>query len=224
MPAAAKEHLDRIDDAGERAKELIQHLLAYARPTRHNPHPTDLNAVIRDAQQLVAASVGREHPVELTLARRLPAVMVDRGRVEQIIINLCMNAKQATPDGGSIVIATGVETLSQRRAGRCTPPVNMPGRYVAMRVTDSGAGVGADLLACIFDPFFTTRTEGHGLGLAVVQGILRQHGGGALVESKVGRGTTFHIYLPIAKDAGKRAGKNEPRGAVRTTSKNRGRP
>ncbi|MBI4717561.1 MAG: PAS domain S-box protein [Planctomycetes bacterium] len=196
LPPRALENIELIEEAGLRANHLIKHLLTFAQTGRHSPQPTDLNALIRDALRFVGSSVGPMHELQLELAESLPEVLADRGQMEQILLNLCMNAKQAQPEGGPIVISTRAATLAEQQIARCVPHDARPGRYVELSVQDSGCGMSPATVARIFDPFFTTKSEGHGLGLAAVLGILRQHRGAALVDSAPGKGTRIRVYLP----------------------------
>jgi len=197
IPLRAAEHIELIEEAGSRANQLIKHLLAYARTGRHNPQPTDLNAMIQGSLTFLRSSLGKSCDLELKLAKQLDPIVADRSQLEQIIMNLCLNAKQAMPKGGIIVITTGRTTLTPRQAARCVPYDVRPGDYVEMVVADTGCGMDDATRSRIFDPFYTTKPEGHGLGLAAVLGILRQHLAAAWVESEVGKGTKMHIYFPI---------------------------
>jgi len=178
---------------------LIKHLLAYARTGRHNPQPTDLNAVIQDSLIFVGSSVGKSCELELKLSKPLDAIVADRSQLEQIVLNLCLNAKQAMPRGGTIVITTRRATLTAAQAARCMPYDIRPGDYVEMVVMDTGCGMDDATRSRIFDPFFTTKSDGHGLGLAAVLGILRQHHAAAWVESEVGKGTKMHVFFPAKR-------------------------
>ncbi len=197
LPPRALAHIELIEDAGSRASLLIKHLLAYARTGRHNPQPTDLNAIVQSSLAFVQSSLGKNYPVDLQLAGELDLIRADRGQVEQVLLNLCLNAMQAMPKGGTITIATRKAVLSGAEAARCVPYDARPGRYAELIVADTGGGMDETTQAKIFDPFFTTKPEGHGLGLAAVLGILRQHHGAARVESQVGKGTRMHIYFPV---------------------------
>lgn len=197
LPPKALQHIDLIEQAGQRANELIKHMLAYARTGRHNPVPTDLNRVIRDAMSFVQSSIGKGHRVALELADGLPQIHADRSQVEQILLNLCINARQAMPDGGTISIRTRFVTMDVQQAAKCVPLDAKPGSYVEIRVRDTGCGIEPAAVSRIFDPFFTTKPDGHGLGLAAVLGILRQHRAMARVESTVGEGTAMHVYFPV---------------------------
>jgi PAS domain S-box-containing protein len=196
LPREAIEHLELIEESGARANQLIKHLLTYARTGRHNPQPTDLNAVIADVLMFVRSSLGQTHKLELDLAPGGPLILADRGQLEQIILNLCMNAKQAMESGGTIQLLTRPAELTPRKASRCIPYDVRPGPYLELLIRDSGCGMDKSTLMHIFDPFFTTKAEGHGLGLAAVLGILRQHQAAAWVESKAGAGTDFHVFFP----------------------------
>ena len=199
LPLPVTEHLDVIEATGTRAHDLIKHLLAYARTGRHNPQPLDLNKVIRDVSSFIQASIGEAHQLKPSLAARLPMIQADSGQIEQIILNLCLNARDAMPDGGAIAVSTRRVTLTATRAARCVPHNAKPGVYVELLVRDTGSGMDEATRARIFDPFFTTKPTGHGLGLAAALGIMRQHGAVALVESKLGRGTSIHVYFPAVE-------------------------
>jgi len=197
LPEQAKAHLDIIEEAGFRANDLIKHLLAYARTGRHNPQPTDFNSAIRDALSLVAPSLGRSYPLDANTAPDLPMVVADRSQIEQVVMNLCINARDSMPNGGTIRVKTRRTTLSARQLARCIPNDMNPGNYVELTIADTGSGMGEHTAARAFDPFYTTKTKGHGLGLAAVLGILRQHSGGVRVDSETGKGTTMHVYIPV---------------------------
>lgn len=198
MPKQAAEYLKLIDDSGFRAKDLISHLLTYARTGRHNPQRTDLNRVIEEAADLVRSSVGKGYLVELALADDLPAVFADRSQLERIVLNLCINAKQAMSNGGNITIRTNKTKLAGSMLARCAPNDAQPGIFAELSVTDTGCGLDAETASRIFDPFFTTKPAGRGLGLAAVLGILRQHNGAVLVQSKMDDGTTMRVFFPVA--------------------------
>ena len=197
LPPRAMEHMELIEEAGLRADQLIKHLLAYARTGRHKSQPTDINVVIRDSRTFIRSSLGKRHELELHCADPLDAILADRSQVEQILLNLCLNAKQSMPKGGKITVTTRRTTLAPAQAARCVPYNVRPGDYVEMMVTDSGSGMDAATVSRIFDPFFTTKPDGHGLGMTAVLGILRQHNAAALVESQLQKGTKIHIYFPI---------------------------
>lgn len=195
----SREYLELIEQAGFRASGLIDRLMAYARSGRHNPQPTDLNEVIRETVPFLRKSIGAGHPIRTRLTPRLPEVQADRGQLDQILLNLCLNAQQAMADGGTIKVSTRTTTLTRAQVTRCVPPETRPGKYVELTVTDTGCGMSPDMVTRIFDPFFSTKPAGHGLGMATVLGIMRQHRGAAHLETEVERGTTVHVYFPLNK-------------------------
>ena len=199
LPAKSHEYIELIEEASFRAKDFIDHLLAYARTGRHHPHAIDLNMVVQDVLTLVRSSIGKTHHLERRLAKQLPDILADISQIEQVILNLCLNADQALSDEGTIEIKTGVTTLTAKRAARCVPHGGRTGRYVELVVSDNGSGMDKATMTRIFDPFFTTKTGGHGLGLAAVLGILRQHNAAVVVDSAVGKGTKVHVFLPLHK-------------------------
>ncbi|RME41598.1 MAG: hypothetical protein D6788_00900, partial [Planctomycetota bacterium] len=197
LPPRALEYIKLIEEAGTRAEAMVRHLLAYARTGKHNPQPVDLNQIIRDTLKLLRSSLRPRHDVETDLQPRLPRIQADPSQIEQVVLNLSLNARQAMPDGGLIRITTRRTRLSPQRARACVPHDVPPGEYVELVVSDTGCGMDEQTRARIFDPFFTTRPEGHGLGLAAVLGILRQHNGAICAESAPGQGTAMHVYLPV---------------------------
>lgn len=200
LPKQAHEYLETIDKAGLRANELIKHLLAYARTGRHNPQQTNLNDVINDILKLLTSTMGKMYPLDINLADQLPSIFADRSQIEQIVMNLCINAQQASKKQSTIHINTKRVTLSANRTAQCIPYDAKSGDYIELCVKDEGCGMDKATISRIFDPFFTTKVDGHGLGLAAVLGILRQHLAVAFVDSKVGQGTNFHIYFPVFHD------------------------
>jgi signal transduction histidine kinase len=144
--------------------------------------------------------VGKQYELDIRLAKRLPKVLADPGQIEQILLNLCLNASQAMESGGVIRILTGEVSLTAADTARCVPYDAKPGRYVKLAVTDSGHGMDKDTIMRVFDPFFTTKSEGHGLGLAAVLGILRQHRAVAAIDSTIGKGSTIHIFFPVPEN------------------------
>ena len=195
----SREYLDLIEQAGFRASELINRLMAYARSGRHSPQPTNLNEVIRETVPFLRKSIGAEHSIRTRLTPHLPEIRADRGQLDQILLNLCLNAQQAMADGGTIKVTTRTTILTVSQVARCAPPEMRPGKYVELTVADTGCGMSPDMAARIFDPFFSTKPAGHGLGMATVLGILRQHQGAARLETEVDRGTTVHVYFPFSK-------------------------
>ncbi|MEK6797413.1 MAG: PAS domain S-box protein [Planctomycetota bacterium] len=197
LPPNAIEHLELIEEAGARANNLIKHLLAYARTGRHNPQPTHLNALVNDSLTFLRSTLGAAHSLQLQLAEGLPPILADRSQLEQILVNFCLNAKQAMPKGGVVTIRTLTRILRPEDVARSVMVHARPGSYAGFSVTDTGCGMDSATLSRIWDPFFTTKSQGHGLGLAAVLGILRQHNATAIVETDPRRGTTMHAYFPV---------------------------
>src|SRR5438046_1497274 len=193
-----REELDIIRDAATRAKDLIRHLLAFSARQVLQPVVIDLNRLVRDVAKMLRRLIGEDIKLETVLAPELGAVRVDAGQIEQVLVNLAVNARDAMPQGGRLTIQTDNVDADGTR-GRLTPGVP-DGRHVLLQVSDSGIGMDDEIQAHLFEPFFTTkpRGKGTGLGLATVYGIVRQSGGHIAVDSAPGRGATFRISLPRA--------------------------
>lgn len=195
---AAREHLSLIEEAATKASDLTAHLLAFARTGRHNPERADLNNLVTESLKLVRASLAPNVRVTVDLDEEIPEFRVDRSQVEQVLLNLCLNAGQAMADGGTITIQTHHKQLTSKELRRCVPQENRrPGPRIALVVRDTGHGMDETTISRMFDPFFSTRIEGHGLGMAAVLGILKQHEAHIVTDSAPGKGTTFTIYFPI---------------------------
>jgi PAS domain S-box-containing protein len=194
LPAAGKsaEPIEQIIESAKRASELTRQLLAYSRRQVLKPQVFDLNTAVTRMRALLERVIG-EHIALSTELRAEHPILSDPGQIEQVIINLAINARDAMPRGGTLVLRTRDVALGAGAHGSLAP-----GDYVELTVGDSGAGIAADVLPRIFEPFFTTKDLGHGtgLGLSTVQGIVHQSGGSVRVASDVGRGTTFTIVLP----------------------------
>ncbi|HOX27077.1 MAG TPA: ATP-binding protein [Candidatus Krumholzibacteria bacterium] len=190
------EQVAEIKHAGERAAELVGQLLAFGRKQDLQPQVIDLNALLRDLTRLLVRVIGERIEVELRLAPDDLCVKADPAQLEQVVLNLATNARDAMPGGGVLTLATSLADESGAVNGAASRLE--AGRYVVLEVRDTGEGISPDVLERIFDPFFTTKElgKGTGLGLSSVYGIIRQSGGDVTVESEVGVGTVFRIFLP----------------------------
>jgi two-component system, cell cycle sensor histidine kinase and response regulator CckA len=193
-PLAPK--VDQILRAAERAAGLTRQLLAFSRKQVLQPRIVDLNTLVTDTEKMLRRLIGEDVRLETRLASRLGNIKADPGQIEQVLMNLAVNARDAMPDGGRLEIKTRNAELGS--ADVLARPPTLPGSYVALAVTDSGSGMDAATQAHLFEPFFTTKElgKGTGLGLSTVYGIVKQSGGYIWCDSKVGAGTTFTIYLP----------------------------
>lgn len=185
----------QIQTAAERAAALTRQLLAFSRQQVLRPVRTDVNLVITEASKLLTRLIGVEIEVRLSLANALGAVVVDPAQLDQVLVNLAVNARDAMPEGGQLEICTRSVTCEAGRGAERDIP---PGEYVRIEVRDTGIGMDAHTQARLFEPFFTTKGPGRGtgLGLATVYGIIKQSGGHIRVKSAPGEGTTFSLYLP----------------------------
>jgi two-component system cell cycle sensor histidine kinase/response regulator CckA len=199
-----REHLDGIQSAGARAAQLTKQLLAFSRKQVLHPRVVSLNALVREAESLLQPVLGNDVRVEITLADDLTPVRVDAGQLHQVILNLAMNSRDAMPTGGTLRIDTRLHVVGEHERSQQRLP---PGRYAALSISDTGVGIDLETQLRLFEPFFTTKApgKGTGLGLATAHGIVKQSGGEICVQSDVGRGATFTIYLPMT---------DEPHGAA----------
>jgi PAS domain S-box-containing protein len=188
----ARPDLEEIRRAGERAATLTRQLLAFSRRQVLQPRLLDLNSVVADTGKMLGRVLGEDVQLVLDLAAAPVPVEADPGQLEQVLLNLAVNCRDAMPDGGRLVIATGELTIDVARGE------GGPGRWACLRVSDDGHGMPPEVSERIFEPFFTTKGQGRGsgLGLAMVDGIVHQSGGWIEVHSAPGEGTTFAIYLP----------------------------
>ncbi len=191
------EYLGEIRDAAERAGQLTAQILAFGRKQILKPRSIDLNSVINDALRLLRRTIGEQYQLDFRPSVDLGSNYADPIQLEQVLLNLCVNARDAMPDGGAITIETQNVVIDDEYMR--THTWGEPGRYVQLTVSDHGVGMAPDVIERIFDPFFTTKElgRGTGLGLATVYGIVRQHEGLIHVSSEPGRGSDFKIYLPI---------------------------
>jgi PAS domain S-box-containing protein len=209
--------LESVEQAGERAAALTRQMLAYSGRGRFLIQRLDLPNEVKQIAELIRASIPRNVELRLSPAKGLPPVDADSSQIQQLIMNLVINAAEAVaPNPGWVEVQTYAQQFDDRGPGAGDLP---PGRYVVLRVADNGSGMDEATRARIFDPFFTTKFTGRGLGLAAVQGIVRGHRGAIIVDSTPGNGTVFCVYLPAAnahdenlEDAGQPSGGT---GAVR---------
>jgi len=175
----------------------------------------DINALILETLQLYERSVSKEIVIKTDLADATPAVVGDEGQIQQALLNLFLNARDAMPDGGTLTVATAV-TIADARTTSLFATIK-PGPFVQIRVSDTGHGIAHELQNRVFEPFFTTKDQGTGLGLSVVYGVVQNHGGFVNFESMIGQGTSFSIYLPHAGAMSRRESRQKrtrlPRGS-----------
>jgi PAS domain S-box-containing protein len=206
LPAGSPiaESLAEIQQAGERAAALTRQLLAFSRKQIASPERLNLNTVITGMQKMIRRLMGEDVELQLELAPDLGSVLADATQIEQVVMNLAINARDAVQSGGRVIIKTGQEALTGEglQADRTGP-------HVRLTVTDNGSGMTPEVRQHIFEPFYTTKdtSRGTGLGLSTVYGIVQGNGGFIIVDSEPGKGSSFHIYFPCA---------GEPAGAART--------
>jgi signal transduction histidine kinase/ActR/RegA family two-component response regulator len=198
LPAETRErgYAQEILNSAEKASALTRQLLAFSRRQVANPTLLDINQVISDLTKMLRRLIGEDIDLVIVPGRDVIAVKADKGHIEQIVINLVVNARDAMPAGGRITIETGLADLGPDRT-----PMELgaaAGRFVSMSVTDTGQGMSEEVRSRLFEPFFTTKPEGHGtgLGLSTVYGIVRQNHGDIWVYSEPGKGSSFKVYLP----------------------------
>jgi len=194
-----REIIQEVHRAGETAAALVRQLLAFSRRQLLRQEPVDLNGMLRDLEKTLLPLLGEDIEIATSLRPGLLPVLGDRHQIEQVILNLAVNARDAMPQGGSLTIETDAVTCAAF-CPQCLAPMR-PGRYVRVTVRDTGVGMDAETQQHLFEPFFSTKEagQGTGLGLATVHGIILQSGGHIDVESRPGRGSSFQIYLPAAE-------------------------
>jgi PAS domain S-box-containing protein len=191
--------LGEIEKAGRQSAALTQQLLAFSRAQVLEPRVVNLNRIVSGVEAMLERILGEDIDLHYETEAKLEPVLVDPSQLEQVIVNLAVNARDAMPQGGTLSLATGDVYLDDEFAA--AHQGIRPGRHAMLAVSDTGTGMDAEVLSRIFEPFFTTKGKdrGTGLGLSTVFGILKQSGGSISVESKVGHGTTFRIYLPLVE-------------------------
>jgi two-component system cell cycle sensor histidine kinase/response regulator CckA len=189
--------IEEILGASRRAADLTRQLLAFSRKQMQVLQVLDLNQIVQDVTRMLPRLIGEDIQLDLVPGKNLGKIKADPGQIEQILMNLAANARDAMPQGGTLTIETANVSLDQEYVQRHS--IVPPGEYTMLAVTDSGEGIAPEHLAHIFEPFYTTKEEGKGtgLGLATVYGIAKQNGGFVWVYSEPGLGTTFKIYLPV---------------------------
>jgi PAS domain S-box-containing protein len=190
-----------VVSAGERGAQLTQRLLAFARRQALDPKPVDINQLVAEMEPLLRRSLGAHIEIELIRGAGLWPALVDPAQLDNALLNLCLNARDAMPHGGRLTIETGHAHLSAEYAEQNADV--RPGQYVMLAVSDTGSGIASEHLRRVFEPFFTTKTKGKGtgLGLSMIYGFAKQTGGHVGVYSEQGAGSTFKIYLPRALEA-----------------------
>jgi len=202
-----KENIDEIQKAAEKAAGLTRQLLAFSRRQVLEVKVVDLNTALKDLDKMLRRMIREDVGLEMHLTEDLGSVKVDPGQIEQVVINLAVNARDAMPSGGKLTIETANVELDKEYARRHVAVT--PGRYVMLSVSDTGVGMAKEVQEKIFEPFFTTKEKGMGtgLGLSTVYGIVKQSGGNIWVYSEPGQGTTFKIYLPRVNEPVEEIGK-----------------
>jgi PAS domain S-box-containing protein len=191
-----RSHLADVRQAGESAADLTRQLLAFSRQQVAQPRVVELSDVLMDTDKMLRRLIGEDIALKTALAKTSARVFADRGHLEQVVLNLAVNARDAMPNGGRLTLEVQTAVIDDAYSQLRQPFA--PGRYVMLAVSDTGIGMDEDTLEHLFEPFFTTkdRGKGTGLGLATVYGIVKQAGGYIWVYSEVGLGTTFKVYLP----------------------------
>ena len=191
-----------INDAAWRGADLVQQLLAFARKQPLQPQPTDVNRLVLDTAKLLRPTLGESLEIKMTLEQDAWPAMIDPSQLGTALINLAVNARDAMPSGGELILETGNVMLDASFATIHAEDVG-PGPYVMIAVTDTGVGIPADIRDRVFEPFFTTKEvgQGTGLGLSMVYGFVKQSGGHIKIDSKEGHGTTFKLYLPRSNES-----------------------
>jgi PAS domain S-box-containing protein len=192
--------VEQILHAGEKAAALTRQLLAFSRRQMIQPRPLNINEVITSTEKMLRRLIGEDVELRIVLSPAIGAVVADPGQIDQILLNLAVNARDAMPSGGQLTIETAVANVdSLYQAGHAEAS---PGRFVLLTVSDTGVGMDVETQQHIFEPFFTTKDQGHGtgLGLATIYGIVKQSGGWLSVYSEPGKGSVFRLYFPMTRE------------------------
>lgn len=200
LDPTGKQRVKIIETSARKAGQMISKLLSFSRKSKMETVPVSLNNVIRDTVDLLERMLSKKNiDIKFEAYPDLPLIDGDSSQMEQVIMNLVINASDVMPAGGSIMIATSAADLQNNVS--VVHPLLSPGKYVVLKISDTGTGIPAEISSKIFDPFFTTKEtgKGTGLGLSMVYGIVKEHKGVINVDSQLGKGTTFEIYLPASK-------------------------
>lgn len=194
--------LKEIIEAGKRASALTRQLMTFSRKQEFHPQVVDLKEVVSQIIRMLRRILGEDVALHVDFSPELPSIVADLGMIEQVLLNLAVNSRDAMPRGGRLTIQTSAVVIDSTAAQQ--NPEAAPGRFVCLSFSDTGCGIAPEHLGRIFEPFFTTKQldRGTGLGLATVYGIVKQHQGWITVQSKLGQGTTFQIYLPASNARG----------------------
>jgi signal transduction histidine kinase len=211
LTAAMSESVQGIARAAERGSKLTSQLLAFSRRNVLQPRRLDLNEVITSLSSLLHRTLGEDINYQFQYASDLPPIHADPGLIEQVIMNLAVNARDAMPRGGQLAVSTSMADIDASHVER-HPGEARAGRFICLGIADTGGGMDHLTMGRIFEPFFTTKEfgKGTGLGLATVYGIIKQHQGWIEVQSQVGQGTTFRVYLPPAGQATEKSDDTSP--------------
>ena len=197
LDAKALVSAQQIKQASERAAGLTRQLLAFGRKQMSSPQALDFNQLVSNMSEMLARLLGEDISLQINFSGDPAIIEADRGMMEQILLNLSVNSRDAMPRGGQLTIRVSIRDIDKHYASLVVEA--QPGKYVCLSHVDTGAGIPPENLARIFEPFFTTKElgKGTGLGLATVFGIVKQHGGWVEVDSQLNSGTTFHVFFPF---------------------------
>jgi PAS domain S-box-containing protein len=195
--------IDMIESSTKRAAQMVRQLLTFARGVEGHRRSIDVTVLVREVERLVRTTFPKNVSLSVEIADGIPSILGDATQVHQVLVNLAVNARDAMADGGLLALSVQAVEVNAEEASHVSLAAARPGRFVRFTVRDSGEGIAGDLIDRIFDPFFTTKgpEQGTGLGLSTVLGIVKGHGGFVQVESRVGIGSAFHVFFPIAESA-----------------------
>lgn len=200
----AIDHIKKVIVSAERAADLTRQLLAYTGKGKFHIIPVDVNQLIHDTTGLMETALPPQVQLAVTFDEQLPLIYADRGQIQQVVMNLFINAVEAIgEEGGQVTIHTATTDIypcDERNRDIDVPSELAVGRHIVLSVSDTGSGMDPSTMERIFDPFFSTKSQGHGLGLSAIVGIIRMHKGALRVKSQLGKGTTFTIWLPAVAD------------------------